>query len=101
MPESQQEDSLNEESFSWEKWFRLGLSAFKKTLSRYNFGLPDEFWEHLENAFEELLAAMRIALRTIMNRGRSQGPIVPAQDKTIDIQWDDEEDGDWGDDWSD
>ncbi len=90
---------MNEESFSWEKWFRLGLSAFKKTLSRYNFGMPDEFWEHLENAFEEMLAAMRIALHTIINRRRDQGPTVPSQDKSIDIQWD-EEDDDGGDDWS-
>ena len=59
MPEPRQDESLNEGEFSWEKWFRVGLRAFKKTLGRYHFGLPEEFWQHLENAFEELLAAMR------------------------------------------
>ena len=89
MPEPRQDDSINEEEFSWEKWFRLGLRAFKKTLTRYNFGMPDEFWEHLENAFEELLTAMRIGLRSILNRRRGATPPAPPQDKSIDIEWDD------------
>jgi hypothetical protein len=89
MPEPRQDESINEEEFSWEKWFRLGVRAFKKTLMRYNFGMPDEFWEHLENAFDELLTAMRIGLRSILNRRRGSAPPAPPQDKSIDIEWDD------------
>ena len=94
MPEPRQDESLNEDEFSWEKWFRVGLRAFKKTLGRYHFGLPEEFWQHLENAFEELLAAMRIALRTVLARRRGDAPSTPPQSKSIDIEWDD-----WEDDW--
>ncbi len=95
MSEITQDESINEEAFSWERWFRLGLRAFKKTLSRYHFGMPDEFWEHLENAFTEFLAAMRIAMRTVLDRRRGSGSPPPPQKKTIDIEWDD-----WEDDWN-
>ena len=88
------DDSLNEEEFSWEKWFRVGLRAFKRTLTRYHFGLPEEFWQHLEAAFDEFLTAMRIALRTIQNRRRSPGATPAPKSKSIDIEWDD-----WEDDW--
>jgi len=90
MSDPLQDDPLNEEAFSWEKWFRLGLRAFKKTLLHYNFGLPDEFWQHLEKAFEEFLSAMRIALRSILaRRRRPKSSVPPDKDKSIDIQWDD------------
>jgi len=92
MSDSLQDESLNEEAFSWEKWFRLGLRAFKKTLRHYNFGLPNEFWEHLEKAFEELLSAMRIALHTMLaRRRRPKSPAPPPKDKTINIQWDEDD----------
>jgi hypothetical protein len=94
MSEFQQDDSPSVDEFSWEKWFRMGLRAFKKTLTHYHFGLPEEFWQHLENAFEELLAAMRIALHAILDRRRGSGAATPPQSKSIDIEWDD-----WEDDW--
>lgn len=94
MSEHPQDESINEEEFSWERWFRLGLRAFKKTLSRYHFGMPDEFWEHLENAFNEFLVAMRIAMRTVLNRRRGASTAPPPPKKTIDIVWDD-----WEDNW--
>ena len=81
------DDSMDDERFSWEKWLRLGLRAFKKSLHRYNFGLPDAFWEHLENAFSELLAALRIVVQTARHRGQaSQAPARPPEG-TIDIEW--------------
>jgi hypothetical protein len=98
MSEIPQDEPKNEEEFSWEKWFRLGLRAFKKTLSRYHFGMPDEFWEHLENAFNEFLAAMRIAMRTVLDRRRGSDATPPPAKKPIDIEWDDWED-DWDEDW--
>lgn len=92
MSDPLQDESLNEDVFSWEKWFLLGLHAFKKTLRRYNFGLPDEFWEHLEKAFAEFLSAMRIAMHAILaRRHRSKSPAPPPKDKTIDIQWDEDD----------
>jgi hypothetical protein len=94
MPKPPTDESLNEEVFSWEKWFRMGIRAFKKTLSHYNFGLPEAFWQHLENAFEEFLAAMRIALHTILNRRRGSGQTSPQKSQSIDIEWDD-----WDDEW--
>ncbi len=98
MPETPPDDPVNEEEFSWEKWFRVGMRAFRKTLSRYNFGLPDEFWQHLENAFEEFLTAMRIGLRSVLDRRRGGNSTTSPPQKSIDIEWDDWED-DWGDDW--
>jgi len=95
MTNDPQESISNEESFSWEKWFRMGLRAFKKTLTRYNFGMPDEFWQHLENAFEELLAAMRIAMHAILDRRRSAGSPSSSPGKSIDIEWDDWDEDDW------
>ena len=82
-------DTLNDEPFSWEKWFRLGLRAFKKTLRRYNFGLPDAFWQHLENALNELLAALRIALHTARHRQQGVQPPARSSDAGIDIDWED------------
>jgi hypothetical protein len=95
MSEFQQDESPNVDEFSWEKWFRMGLRAFKKTLKRYNFGLPDEFWRHLESAFEEMLAAMRIAMRAILERRRGASSPPSSQNKRIDIEWDDWDDDDW------
>jgi len=99
MPETPPDDPLTEEAFSWEKWFRLGMRAFKKTLKRYNFGMPDEFWQHLEAAFDEFLAAMRIAMRSVLDRRRGSGSAPPPQKKDIEIKWDDWDDDNWGDDW--
>jgi len=85
------DDSWKEELFSWEQWFRVGVRAFKRALSRYQLGMPDEFWQHLEKSFTEFLAAMRIALQTIQNRRRGSPPPSSPGGSAIDIEWDDDE----------
>ena len=97
MSANSQEDARNEESFSWETWFRMGLRAFKKTLARYNLGLPNEFWQHLEKSLTELLAAMRIAIRVMRDRRRGVGSPSASESKSIDIKWDDWDDDEWSD----
>ena len=81
--------AAEEKPFSWENWLLEGLSHARQTLFRYNFGLPDEFWKHLENAGRELLAAARILLRTLLSK-RSQHQQPPPEEERgpIDIQWD-------------
>jgi hypothetical protein len=73
--------------FSWERWLLQGLSALRRTLFRYDFGLPETFWQHLENAGHELLAAARILLRVLLTRGRTPPP-PPEERGPIDIEWD-------------
>ncbi|MCO6450716.1 MAG: hypothetical protein J5I90_07980 [Caldilineales bacterium] len=73
-------------SFSWERWLLDGVSALRRTLFRYDFGLPEEFWEHLENAAREMLAAGRILLRTIVSRGKPPSP-PPEERGSIEIDW--------------
>ncbi|NOX63400.1 MAG: hypothetical protein GXP42_15860 [Chloroflexi bacterium] len=87
--ETPSESADRETPFSWENWLLEGLSHARQTLFRYNFGLPDEFWRHLENAARELLAAARILLRTLLSK-RSRGQQPPPEEKRgpIDIQWD-------------
>ncbi|RME85572.1 MAG: hypothetical protein D6775_02495 [Caldilineae bacterium] len=78
----------SEEEFSWERWIWQGLQAFRRTLFRYDFGLPEEFWRHLENAAHELLAAGRILLRALLFRRRRPSP-PPEERGAIEIEWED------------
>ncbi|NOZ72104.1 MAG: hypothetical protein GXP38_09355 [Chloroflexi bacterium] len=72
--------------FSWERWLLQGLSALRRTLFRYDFGLPEAFWQHLENAAHELLAAARILLRTLLSRHHEPAP-PPEERGPIEIEW--------------
>ena len=76
-----------EEQFSWDRWLMQGINAFRRTLFRYNLGLPDEFWDHLERAAHEMLAAGRILLRTILSRRRQSPNDSPEPRGQIDIDW--------------
>ncbi len=86
MPEKKIEPPAAAEGFSWERWMMEGLRALRATLFRYDFGLPEEFWHHLEKAAHELLAASRILLRTFQQRYRRRPPSEPRG--PIDIDWD-------------
>lgn len=72
--------------FSWERWLLDGVSALRRTLFRHDLGLPDEFWQHLENAGRELLAAGRILLKTVVLRRKPPSP-PPEERGTIEIDW--------------
>lgn len=78
--------SKEEEAFSWERWLFDGLKAFRRTLFHYDFGLPDEFWYHMERAAHELLTAGRILLKTLLQR-RSGRKTSPGDRGAIDIEW--------------
>lgn len=87
MDEPELEPGPEEEPFSWERWLFQGIAAFRRTLFRHDLGLPDEFWQHLENAAHELLTAARILLRTIRDR-RRQRSVTPEESRgPIDIDW--------------
>lgn len=75
-----------EREFSWERWIFEGLRAAKQVLFRYDFGMPEDFWYHLERAAHELLTAMRILLRTLRNR-RVSARVPEAERGEIDIDW--------------
>ena len=78
----------SKEEFSWERWLGQGLSALRRTLFRYDFGLPEEFWHHLERAAHELLSATRILLRTLRQRGQRSSAAEEPRGGPIDIEWD-------------
>jgi len=74
------------DDFSWERWLFDGLKAFRRTLFRYDFGLPDDFWYHLERAAHELLTAGRILVKTVLQRRRGRkGDAQPRGE--IEIEW--------------
>jgi len=75
------------DDFSWERWLLQGLGALRRTLFRYDFGLPETFWQHLENAARELLAAARILVRTALTR-KQESASPPSERGPIDIKWD-------------
>ena len=83
-PES---SSQSAQDFSRDRWLLQGLSALRRTLFHYDFGLPETFWQHLENAAHELLAAARILLRTLLS-SRSAPATPPESRGPIDIEWD-------------
>ncbi len=76
-----------DQTFSWERWLGQGLKALRRTLFRYDFGLPDEFWQHLEQAAHEMLAAARIFFRTLRDRRRGRKTTVDEPRGSIDIDW--------------
>ena len=85
-----QDDPQDGAKFSWDEWFYEGLRALRKLLFRYDFGLPDAFWRHMQAAFGEFLAAMRILLKTIRHREQMRNKRTPgATHGSIDIDWDD------------
>ncbi len=86
MPETKIDAPPPGEGFSWERWLTEGLRALRATLFRYDFGLPDEFWRHLEQAAHELLAAGRILLKSLRKRYSRKAPSEPRG--PIDIDWD-------------
>jgi hypothetical protein len=86
MPESKIEPPQSGGGFSWERWLMEGLRALRATLFRYGFGLPDEFWTHLDRAAHELLMAARILLKTLRKHYTRKAPPEPRG--PIDINWD-------------
>ena len=85
-PASETTSPARERDFSWERWIFEGLRAAKQVLFRYDFGMPEDFWYHMERAAHELLTAMRILLRTL--RSRRFASRVPEEERgTIDIDW--------------
>ena len=83
-----QDDPEDGTKFSWDEWFYQGMRALRKTLFRYDFGLPDAFWEHLQSAFVEFLAAMRILLKALWSRQRKQRPPSTSPPRgSIDVEW--------------
>ncbi len=86
MDEATEEPKKVDEPFSWEAWFAQGLKAARRALRRYDFGLPEEFWQHMEQAFREALAAGRILLRALLDRRRPPAPPEEARGE-IEIDW--------------
>lgn len=86
MPETKLDAPETGDGFSWERWLIEGLRALRATLFRYDFGLPDDFWHHLDTAAHELLAAGRILLKTLHKRYSRKAPSEPRG--PIDIDWD-------------
>jgi hypothetical protein len=80
------ESPAEPETFSWERWLLEGLRHLRQVFFRYDFGLPEEFWHHLERAAHELLQAARILLRTLRQRLRHAAPAAPARGP-VDIEW--------------
>ena len=76
-----------DQTFSWERWLVQGLKALRRTLFRYDFGLPDAFWRHLEQAAHELLAAARIFFRTLRDRRRGRKTTTEESRGEIEIDW--------------
>lgn len=85
MPDADREPKPAQEGFSWEKWMMQGLRALRRTLFRHDFGLPEEFWQHLDRAAHELLAAARLLLRSL--RRRYYAGEEPESRGPIDIDW--------------
>lgn len=79
--------SESNQEFSWERWLLQGLSALRRSFFRYDFGLPEAFWQHMENASRELLAAARILVRALLTRDKGSGA-PPRERGPIDIDWD-------------
>ncbi|NUQ38439.1 MAG: hypothetical protein HUU23_11705 [Caldilineales bacterium] len=73
------------DDFSWERWLFDGLKALRRMLFRYDFGLPDDFWYHLERAAHELLTAGRILVKTLLQRRRGRQSDAPRGE--IEIEW--------------
>ena len=87
MDDPTEETNKANEPFTWEVWFAQGLKAARRALRRYDFGLPEEFWQHMEQAFREALAAGRILMRALLDRRRSS-PAPPEETRgEIEIDW--------------
>jgi|YNPBryunderm2012_1023409.scaffolds.fasta_scaffold98269_1 hypothetical protein len=56
-----------EEEFSWVAWLQDGLRGLR--LLARECGVPDEFWEHLQAAEREMLAAKGVLLRAALRGG--------------------------------
>jgi len=85
--EPTEETNRVDEPFSWEQWFAQGLKALRRALFRYDFGLPEEFWQHMEQAFREALAAGRILMRALLDRRRQPPPPPEESRGEIEIDW--------------
>lgn len=85
MPDTEHDPQPAPEGFSWEQWMMQGLRALRRTLFSYDFGLPDEFWQHLDRAAHELLAAARLLLKSL--RRRYYAREEPEPRGPIDIDW--------------
>ncbi len=86
-----QDDPQDGSKFSWDEWVYTGLRALRRLLFNYDLGLPDAFWRHLQIAVKELLAAMRILMKTARDRKQSpESPAPPPKRNAIDIDidWD-------------
>lgn len=86
MAEPAQESKPTREGFSWERWLLDGLRALRQTLFHYDFGLPEEFWYHLERAAHELLTASRILLKSLRRRYYARAGDAPARGQ-VEIDW--------------
>lgn len=80
------ESRTEPEAFSWERWLLEGLRHLRQVFFRYDFGLPEEFWQHLERAAHELLQAARILLKTLRRRLRPSPTTAPPRGP-VDIEW--------------
>lgn len=77
----------SDDGFSWDRWLFDGLKAARRTLFRHDFGLPDEFWQHMEAAAHEVLAAARILFKTILRRRGGAKGSSQERRGPIDIEW--------------
>jgi hypothetical protein len=80
------ESPTESETFSWERWLLEGLRHLRHVLCRYDLGLPEEFWQHLERAARELLQAARILLKTLRHRLHPRPATTPTRGP-VDIEW--------------
>ncbi len=86
MTEPVLESKPTREGFSWERWLLDGLRALRQTFFHYDFGLPEEFWYHLERAAHELLTASRILLKSLRRRYYTRTGDASARGQ-VDIDW--------------